>query len=429
MKLRYKGLIIILDGLGDRPCAPLNGITPLEAAHTPHLDKLTTEGLCGLIDPLAPGIPVSTHTGSGILLGLTPADAARLSRGPVEAAGIGLPMAAGDIAIRCNFATLQNSNGQLSVINRRAGRISEGTDQLAEALQNITVGDGITAVLKPATQHRAVLKLSGEGLSATITDTDPDDGSQDKTLHCRPYNPDDSAAVTTAHAINRFIVEAHKRLENHPINRQRKQQGLLPANGIITRGAGMLHNNQNIINHLQLRAALVAGERSVCGLGKLFGYTVITKPEFTALANTDLAVKISTTQAALENHDIVFLHIKAPDICAHDLLPTKKRDFLEHLDKALAPLLSNNIAIGVSGDHSTNSSHGNHCADPVPTLLHYPGTRRDSCTTFGETSCMQGGLGRITAAGFLMSTLDAMGAMHNYRPDDLGFFTSSQTRR
>lgn len=428
MNLRYKGLIIILDGLGDRPCAPLNGATPLEAAHTPHLDTLTTEGLCGLVDPLAPGIPVSTHTGTGILLGLTPADAARLSRGPVEAAGIGLSMAPGDIAVRCNFATLQNHGDKLSVIDRRAGRISKGTDQLAEALHNIPVGDGITATLKPATQHRAVLKLSGEGLSAAITDTDPDETcNHGKTLHCKPHNPNDNAAVQTASAINCFISEAHKRLEKHPINQQRKQQGLLPANGIITRGAGMLHKSQNIINHLQLKAALIAGERSVCGLGKLFEYTVIANPEFTSLANTDLTAKITATQAALETHDIVFLHIKAPDICAHDLMPTEKRDFLERFDKAISPLLSKNLVIGVSGDHSTSSTHGSHCADPVPTLLHYPETRRDSCTTFSETSCMQGGLGRITATGFLMSALDAMGAMHNYRPDDQGLLTSNQT--
>jgi len=428
MNLRYKGLIIILDGLGDRPCASLNGATPLEAAHTPHLDKLTTEGLCGMVDPLTPGVPVSTHTGTGILLGLTPTDAARLSRGPVEAAGIGLSMAPGDIAIRCNFATLKKNNNHLSVIDRRAGRISEGTDQLAKILQNIPVGDGITATLKPATQHRAVLKLSGEGLSEAITDTDPDDTCNlNKTLQCAPHNPNDAAAIRTANAINCFIAEAYNRLENHPVNQQRKQQKLLPANGIITRGAGMLYKNRNIINYLGLKAALIAGESSVCGLGKLFGYTVITKPEFTALANTDLAAKVSATQAALENHDVVFLHLKAPDICAHDLMPAEKCNFLEHFDKALSPLLSDDLVIGVSGDHSTNSIYGNHCADPVPTLLHYPESRKDGCKDFGETSCMQGGLGRITATGFLMSALDAMGTMHNYRTEDQAFFMPGHT--
>jgi len=428
MNLRYKGLMIILDGLGDRPCKLLGGATPLEAAHTPHLDKLTTEGLCGLVDPLAPGIPVATHTGTGIMLGLSPADATRLSRGPVEAAGIGLSMATGDIAIRCNFATLKKTNSQLTVIDRRAGRIGEGTQQLAKILQNIAVGDGITATLKPATQHRAVLRLSGEGLSAAITDTDPDSiCNLDKTIQSNPHNANDSAAIRTANAINCFIVEAHKRLENHPINQKRKQQGLLPANGIITRGAGMVHENRNIINNLGLTAALVAGESSVCGLGKLFGYTLINNPGFTALSNTDLTAKVLATQTALKSHDMVFLHIKAPDICAHDLMPVEKRDFLERFDKALEPLLSNNIVIGVSGDHSTDSTYGNHCADPVPTLLHYPESRRDNCTTFGETICMSGGLGRITGNGFVMSALDAMGVMHSYRTEDLEFFTAVHT--
>jgi len=427
MNLRYKGLIIILDGLGDLPCTELNGATPLEAAHTPHLNRLATEGLCGQVDPLAPGIPVSTHTGTGTMLGLVPADAVRLSRGPVEAAGIGLPMKTGDIAIRCNFATLESNNDQLTVINRRAGRISEGTDQLASALQNIPVGDGITATLKPATQHRAVLKLSGKDLSEAVTDTDPDDTCNlGKTLKSTPVNSGDAAAIRTANAINRFIVEAHKRLENHPVNQRRKQQGLLPANGIITRGAGMLYQNRNTINHIGLKAALIAGESSVCGLGRLFEYTVITKPEFTALANTDLAAKVSTAKTALETHDIVFMHIKAPDICAHDLMPSEKRNFLERFDSALSPLLTNDLVIGVSGDHSTNSIHGNHCADPVPTLLHYPESRRDSCTTFGETSCMHGGLGRITASGFLLTALDAMGALHNYRPEDYPYFIAYQ---
>jgi len=186
----------------------------------------------------------------------------------------------------------------------------------------------------------------------------------------------------------------------------------------------MLHKSRNIINHLQLKAALIAGENSVCGLGKLFGYTVINNPGFTALANTDLTAKITATQAALKSHDVVFLHIKAPDICAHDLMPSEKRDIFERLDKALSPLLSDNLVIGVSGDHSTSSTHGNHCADPVPTLLYYPGTRRDSCTAFGEINCIHGGLGRITATGFLMSALDAMGAMHNYRLEDLNFLTA-----
>jgi 2,3-bisphosphoglycerate-independent phosphoglycerate mutase len=159
--VRYKGLMIILDGLGDRCCEELDGRTPLESALTPNLDRLAQEGLTGMVDPLLPGVPVGTHTGTGVLMGLAPADAAALARGPVEAAGIGLELHPGEVVLRCNFATLSEDGDGLAIRNRRAGRIREGTAELAEELQNMQLGDGITGDLYPATHHRAVLRLGG----------------------------------------------------------------------------------------------------------------------------------------------------------------------------------------------------------------------------------------------------------------------------
>ncbi len=85
--MKRKGLLIVFDGLGDLPAPALGGATPLEAARTPRLDRLVEGGLCGLVDPLIPGVPVSTHTGTATLLGMAPAAARVLARGPVEAAG------------------------------------------------------------------------------------------------------------------------------------------------------------------------------------------------------------------------------------------------------------------------------------------------------------------------------------------------------
>ncbi|MGB5741681.1 MAG: hypothetical protein WBM65_04560, partial [Sedimenticolaceae bacterium] len=159
--MRYKGLMIILDGMGDRRCPALNGQTPLEAAVTPTLDRLARDGISGMVDPLLAGVPVGTHTGTGILMGLAPADATQLARGPVEAAGIGLVMQPGEVALRCNFATLKKDGEGLGIEDRRAGRIREGTEELAAALRDIPLGGGITGGLYPTTQHRAVLALRG----------------------------------------------------------------------------------------------------------------------------------------------------------------------------------------------------------------------------------------------------------------------------
>jgi len=423
MTPKYKGLIVILDGLGDRPTSMFKGHTPLEEAYTPQLDRLTAAGICGMVDPLAPGIPVATHTGTGVMLGLAPTDAMQLARGPVEAAGIGLPIGPGDVALRCNFATLEADGERLKILDRRADRIKVGTEELAAELHQLSLGDGITATLLPSTQHRAVLQLSGSGLSANISDTDP--GGDQGLLHVQPCSaitPSDAAATRTAAALNRFIQTAHTKLSTHPVNLQRQQQGLVAANGIITRGAGIYHQVNNLINHLGLQAALIASEGSVCGLGNLFGYTVINQPSFTALANTDIDAKISAARSALNSHDIVFLHLKAPDICAHDLDPVAKMEFIERFDEALLPLLTDNLVIGISGDHSTDSSSGCHCSDPVPSLIYAPGARTDSCRSFGETECMSGGLSRISATSFLLMVLDAMRSLHNFKPDDCIYF-------
>ena len=127
----HKCALLIIDGLGDLPVPELDGKTPLEAAYTPVLDRLASGGLYGLVDPIIPGEIPNTHSGAGMLLGLLPEQAGRLKRGPVEASGAGRVLKAGEIAIRANFATLETRDEALWVTDRRAGRITAGTDELA----------------------------------------------------------------------------------------------------------------------------------------------------------------------------------------------------------------------------------------------------------------------------------------------------------
>jgi len=424
MSLVYKGVLVILDGLGDRSCPELSGATPLEAALTPHLNQLAENGLCGMMDPLFPGVPVGTHTGTALLFGMPSRQAKKLSRGPVEAAGIGVQLRRSDVALRCNFATLEYNGDQLQIIDRRADRIREATEDLAALLRDVAIGDDITADLYPATHHRAVLRLRGPELSAEISDTDPGTSKATSVLQCAPLEPDNIQATTTARALNRFIRIAHERLQESEINQQRQQQGLKPANGIISRGAGKLMRPNSLIHHYGLKAAVVTGEGTVAGLAQLFNYTSIQRPEFTALADTDLQAKVASTKAALQQHDFVVLHLKAPDVCSHDCNPLAKKAFLERFDQAFAPLLDEQCVLAITGDHSTDSNLGNHCGDPVPSLICRPGGRQDRCTEFAESECMYGGLGRLNANAFLANMLDAMGAVskfHNHK--DTGLYS------
>ena len=415
--MAHKGLLIIIDGLGDVGSPVLLGKTPLEAAVTPNLDQLASGGSCGLVDPLYPGLPVGTHTGAGVLMGLAPADASRLARGPVEAAGIGLDVQHGDVLLRCNFATLVDEGNALRIRDRRAGRIREGTDALADVLADVPLGDGISGHLYPATHHRAVLVLRGSGLSGEVTDTDPGAGRRALgVVAAKALDFDDVASQRTAIAVNRFIREAHDRLTGHPLNMARESRGLLPANGIITRGAGTARALRNLVTLLGLEASVITGERTVEGLGRLFGFRVVTDPAFTALPRTDLAGKLAAAVAELATRDLVFLHIKGPDICSHDRDPQGKKACLERIDQSLSRLKLPELVIGVTGDHSTDSNRGRHSGDPVPCLLSAPNGRRDAVTAFGEGDCEVGALGRIPSTAFLISLLNAMGAIGNYQP-------------
>ncbi len=418
-----KGIVIILDGIGDRPISKLGGKTPLAAAHTPHLDALVKRGVCGLMHPLQPWVPVGTQVGMGLLLGVPPADLPRLTRGPIEAAGVGIKLQSGDVALRCNFATITPSEAGFAIVDRRAGRIQADLSALSESLDGMGLSDGVTASFKRSTGHRAVLILHGNELSGDITDTDPGAGAFQEVLQsCKPLDAANQNARRTAHAVNTFIRESYERLSTHPVNAARQKEGKLPANGIMTRGAGQAVSLRNQLVHLGLKVAVVTGERTAVGLGQLFGFSVLTDASFTALPTTNLEGKVQRVQEALETHDVVYLHIKAPDVLAHDQDPVGKMKMLEAVDRALEPLLGLEHVILVTGDHSSDSSLGRHVGDPVPSCLAAPHLRTDTVEVFSEEACLNGGLGHLSATHLLCALLDHMNRLPNYRPQHYVLF-------
>jgi 2,3-bisphosphoglycerate-independent phosphoglycerate mutase len=415
--------MIIIDGLGDRGVPAFGGMTPLEAADTPNMDHLASAGMCGLVDQVSPGMPVDTHTGMGMLFGLSRQAVLKLPRGPVEAAGVGFGHKEQAVYLRCNFATLKPSDGGFEILDRRAGRNSLGFDRLAAETGELNLGDGIYASLRPTTQHRVVLKLSGDNLSSNISNTDPGNHYRSKGVQtCRPLVPDDPNAELTSTAVNRFTHQIYELFDQHPVNQERIAQGLMPANGVICRSPGLLPTLNTLLHHFQLNAGVISGEETVLGLGELLGYRLYRDPAFTAMPNTDLTKKVEMARVALQEHNLVFLHIKGPDICSHDLDPAAKRALLSRIDDAIAPLLEESLVIAITGDHSTDSNTGRHCGDPLPSLIYGPQCRIDNCQAFGERYCAGGGLGRIDSSSLLVSLLDQMNCLENLKLEDADFF-------
>ena len=399
-----KCLFLILDGLGDLPVAELDGDTPLESASTPNLDSFAAGGQLGQVDPIARGVVPNTHTGVGMLIGLYPDQAQRLSRGPVEAAGLGRRLEPGEIAFRANLATLENIEGRFHVTDRRAGRVTTDSHELAQVLQEVDLGDGISATFVPTDQHRGALVFSGPGLAADVSDTDPGDRGAPGWL--KPCSPLEVESTLAADKVNRFIELAYSRLVDHPLNRERVAAGKLPATGVITRGAGAYFRVDNMLEDRSVAAAMVAGCNTVSGLAKTFGLDTIGAAGFTAGTDTDVEGKLASARQALDRFSMVFVHIKAPDLFSHDFQPAAKKAFIERVDRALVEWVGSDAIVVLAADHTTDSNIGAHTEHPVPTLIYDPQTPRGGeVINFGEYACRDGNMPRQTGHEFLLRVL------------------------
>jgi 2,3-bisphosphoglycerate-independent phosphoglycerate mutase len=411
-----KALVIIQDGVGDRPIESLGGMTPLEAAKTPNFDRLAETGICGLMDPLAPGIRVGTDVGTLALFGYNPLRV-YWGRGPIEAAGVGIDMDEGDVAFRANFATVTDDG---RIVSRRAGRIREGTESLAKALDGMVLSDGTKVIFRAATEHRAVLVLRGQRLSHMLSPSDPGpDIAGDAVLEMRPTLAESAAAQRTARLAAEFSAKAREILKEHPVNTDRIKEGLLAANYVLLRGAGIRRPMRSLADRFHIRGACIAGESTIVGIARMTGFSAITDPAFTANLDTDIDKKAEAAIEALNDFDLVMLHLKGPDIASHDNDPPAKISFIEAADKACGRIMketssSGDVFFALTGDHSTPCEIGEHSADPLPVVISGRGVLRDSVQTYGEHACSAGGLGRLTGNQFLLSILDLIDVTYRF---------------
>ena len=395
-----KLLLVILDGLGDRPIKDLGNKTPLQLAAKSNLDWLATNGICGIIDPIAPGVCPGSDTSHLALLGYDPYEV-YTGRGPFEAAGSGISIKGGDVAFRCNFATVDRD---MRILDRRAGRIKEGTSELAKSLNGMKIDD-IHVLFKEGIEHRAALVLRGPELSADVSDTDPHIEGE-KIWEAKPTSPN---AEKTAKIVNQFVQAAHKILRTHPINRKREEQGIVPANAVITRGAGVFPHIKSIEEKYELKSGVVAGVALIKGICRSLGMDTIEVKGATGGLDTDMIAKAKGALDSLVEKDFVLLHVKATDVCSHDGNPMEKIKIIERADQMVGYIrdhLTENLILSVTADHSTPCSVRNHSGDPVPLAIFSEGVRVDDVQAFDEVSCAKGGLGRLKGTDLMPLLLD-----------------------
>ncbi len=412
-----KIIVLVGDGMADRAVPELGFKTPLQVASVPNLDGLASEGSCGLMDPVRPGVRPGSDTAHLSILGYDPFDVYP-GRGPLEALGAGVDVRPGDVAFRCNFATVERRDGELVVVDRRAGRINEdeGTRELARAV-NESVDLPVDFEFREAVGHRAVLVLRGEGLSPEVSDVDPKETSVALKV-ARPLS-DDPAAARTAELLNEFVLKAHEVLDGHPVNEERRREGKPPANAVLPRGAGSLKDVDSFEDVHGMSGAVVAGSSLIKGIGRMLGMEVPEHEEVTGRKDSNVAVKAELALEALDRHDLVLVNYNAIDEAGHDGNAREKVRFIERFDRELVGGIVGEVdpeeaVVFVTADHSTPVSVGDHTADPVPVILWTFDARRDGVTRYDEVSVSTGCLGRFEGLRLMEILKDAAGRQEKF---------------
>jgi 2,3-bisphosphoglycerate-independent phosphoglycerate mutase len=383
-----KIVLLVADGLGGLPMHP-GGKTELESARTPNLDRLASLGVQGASIPVKPGIAPGSGPGHLGLFGYDPLRY-QIGRGALEATGIGVPLESNDVAIRCNFCTLDEKG---NIVDRRAGRIqSEESAAIALSLRQIQI-PGVQILVEPVKEHRFVVVFRGEGLGDRVSDTDP------QKTGVPPLDPvgHDPASQRTAAVAKEFLAQARKLLA-----------GQKKANFHTMRGFAAKPNLPSYHEVYGLRAAAIAVYPMYKGLARLVGMDIIGN------AST-LEEQVATLKQAWNDYDFFFLHFNYTDSTGEDGDFQAKVQRIEELDRVLPAIesLKPNVLI-VTGDHSTPSYLKSHSWHPVPTLLVSDCCRPDPHTAFNESTCITGGLGHFESQYLMALALANAGRLGKY---------------
>ncbi len=385
-----KIVLLVMDGLGGLPMQD-GGLTELETAKTPNMDRLAAEGVLGRTIPVRPGITPGSGPAHLALFGYDPL-IYDIGRGVLEAFGVGLYVKPGDVAIRGNLCTL-DKDGNIS--DRRAGRIpNEEALPVIEKMKQIEI-PGVEIVVKHVKEYRFTVVMRGEGLDPRIGDTDP----QKTGVPPLPVTAEDPAAEKTARLYQEFVDKTCEVLKDEP-----------KANGATLRGFA---TNPSLITYQEaygLKAACIAVYPMYRGVSSLVGMDVV---EFEGEYPED---EFKAAARVWDQHDFLFIHIKKTDSMGEDGNFDGKVKIIESVDQALPTLLGlKPDVLMITGDHSTPARMRMHSWHPVPFLLWSPELgMQDEQTSFGERACTKGDLGTFQATEVMSLALAHAGRMNKY---------------
>jgi 2,3-bisphosphoglycerate-independent phosphoglycerate mutase len=399
-----KTIIILGDGMADYPLKQLDNKTPLMAAHKPAIDRLAQMGVCGMFKTVPDDMPPGSEVANLAVLGY---DVHKVyqGRGVLEAAAIGVELKPDDLAMRCNLICLEND----LIKNHSAGHISsEEGNILIETLNEQFADDTIR--FYPGVSYRHLLVIKGGNPAIRLTPPHDVPGKP-----WRDYMPQATApdGETTAKRLHDLILASHSFLDNHPVNQTRTQNGKDPGNSIWGWSAGMKPAMKTFMELYGKTGAVISAVDLLHGIGKYAGFKVIHVKGATGLYNTNYEGKVAAALKAIQDVDLVYLHIEAADEAGHEGNVDLKIKCIEALDqRVVRPIMEavqnfpEPVALAFLPDHPTPCALRTHTHDPVPFIMYKPGNTPDSVQHYDEVSCLEGGLGVLYGDQFVRELLE-----------------------
>ena len=407
-----KIIYVLLDGVGDLPHPDLAGKTPLEAATTKNMDMLAKNGIMGQVISVGKGIAPESDIAVFNMLGYKFQHSDYAGRGVVEAIGIGIDFKDGDLALRGNFATLDNEG---KIIDRRAGRKIEREDveEISKEIEKEIKfsNPNASVVVAPTVGHRVTVRLRDDKpLSSEISNTDPAYGRIDgmgiakavsdfmKIEKCIPLEQTENA-ISAANLVNEFTEQSLEIMKKSDVNKRRSQKNKKLLNSILLRDAGNKYPNVKPINDLHsMNFSCIVDMPVEVGISN-----ILKMRTYNAGGLTDYEEKASVAAQAMETENAIYVHLKGPDEFGHDGDAIGKMKNIEEIDKRFFGTLLDHIdvskvAVMISADHSTPSIHKGHSADPVPVLISGDMITNDDTQRFTEAEAKKGAIGLIEGA-------------------------------
>jgi len=334
-----------------------------------------------LLIPVGPGITAGSGPGHFALFGYDPLES-NIGRGVLEASGIGFNLTDRDVAVRGNFATVDQDG---NIVDRRAGRIpTDENKRVCQKLRENIKLDGVEVIIETVKDHRFLLVLRGDGLEGEISETDP------QITGTPPFDPEPITPESkkTADLAKEFILQAKEILADEK-----------RANMLTLRGFAKHRPYKTMMERYKLKCLCIANYPMYRGVSFLIGMDIHP-------VTPDISSEFDALEKNFNQYDFIFLHVKTTDATAEDGNFEAKVKAIEELD-AMIPRITrlNPDVLVITGDHSTPSALRSHSWHPVPVLLYSTYPRLNSMESFNELECLKGALGQMPAKNLMAVAL------------------------